>query len=187
VGRENRLRCFALDVAQDRLLDLDVLEDSLDHHVGVLDPAVVGGAGHQGHLLLPLAPGQPPPLDPLVEDAGNLLEAAPERRVVLVLEPHRDASVLRHVRDARAHPARPALLASSATACRTSASAIGRSTFGSPPLKSSLVRCGLSSPFASSSARRRATSIRIAFGTTSSTRPSLRAFDARTDLPVSSR
>jgi len=79
---------------------------------------------------------------------------------------------------------RPTGFSSSATACSTSASAIERSTFGNPPLKSSLFRCGFSSPAASSAARLRATSSRIAFGTTSSTSPSLRAFDARTDLPA---
>jgi len=71
---------------------------------------------------------------------------------------------------------RPMGFSSSATACSTSRSAIWR--------KWTRDRSGRSSPEASSAARLRATWSRIGLGTTSSTRPSRRAFDARTDLPV---
>ena len=73
---------------------------------------------------------------------------------------------------------RPTGLSSRAICWSTSV----RNSFGS--LSSTLLRSMRSSPSASSRARRRATSTRIALGTTSSTRPSLRAFAARTDLPV---
>src|SRR6267143_6529152 len=72
---------------------------------------------------------------------------------------------------------RPTGLSSSASCWSTSL----RSSRGR--VSSTLPRWRRSSPVASSRARRRATSSRMALGTTSSTSPSLRAFWGRTDLP----
>ncbi len=74
---------------------------------------------------------------------------------------------------------RPMGFSSSATACSTSRSAIC--------LRCTRDRSGRSEPEASSAARLRATSSRMGLGTTSSTRPSRRALDGRTDLPVRMR
>src|SRR3984893_17265353 len=73
---------------------------------------------------------------------------------------------------------RPTGLSSSASCCSTSLrNSLGR-------VSSTLPRWRRSAPVASSRPRRRATSSRMALGTTSSTSPSLRAFWARTDLPA---
>ena len=105
VGSEDGVRRLALDIADDGVLDGEVLEHGLDHYVGVPHAAVVGGAGDQSQGLVALARPQPLAPDPLVEDPGDLPQPASQRGIVLVLQPHRDPGLRRHVRDAGSHQA----------------------------------------------------------------------------------
>src|SRR6266850_7170223 len=106
VRGEDRVGRLALQVAQHRLLYGKILEHRLDHHVGGLHPAVVRGARDQRQPLLALPERKALALDGLVEKRGDLLEPAPERRIVLVLDPRRNAGFRRHVGDASAHQPR---------------------------------------------------------------------------------
>src|SRR5215471_1471443 len=93
-----------LHVAQHVLLEAQVLEDRLDDQVRVAKALQIGAAGDQGHLRRCLASGDRTLLYPLVQNAAHGFECAADARVVLLLDPNRNAHVRRsHVRNAAAH------------------------------------------------------------------------------------
>src|SRR5882724_358032 len=108
VGGEHCPRLADLvDLREDFLLDRHLLEDSLDHDVGVGDLAPVGGAGDQPHALLDVLHGEPAAGRGRLVVLPHHAEAAVERVLGHLDDRHRDARVGEVHRDATAHGAGP--------------------------------------------------------------------------------
>jgi hypothetical protein len=106
IRSEHRARRLPFRVAQGVLLELQILEHRLDDHVARLEAGPVGRARDESQLLLAFARREAAALHPLLEDRFDLAQSATKRRVILVLEPHRNARVRRDVRDPGAHQPR---------------------------------------------------------------------------------
>ena len=95
-----------LEIADDGVLEREVLEDRLDHQVGVAEAGVVGGAGEAREGLFAMVGGDQSALDALVDGALHVVEPASERDGVGVLHSHGEAGLDAHARNACAHEAR---------------------------------------------------------------------------------
>ena len=105
-GDDARLARRRLRLRQYPPLQLEVLEDGLDHEVGPPEAPVVEGRREPVHAPAHLARGQALPLLALVEEAAHVGEATAEGLGRRVLEPNRQPRLGRGPRDARAHEAR---------------------------------------------------------------------------------
>ena len=106
VGGEDRVRAAgAAEGVEDGALDGELLEDRLDHEVGVGEGGVVGRAGDAGHPVGGGGLGQAAALDGAVEDAAEVGEAALQRLGVALDQDDGEAGVAQRGGDAGAHGA----------------------------------------------------------------------------------
>ncbi len=101
VGAGNRL-----DLGEHATLEGEVFEDRLDDDVGAREARVVGRGRDPAEPPRPLGGRERAALQALVVETRDVLEAAGERFVVAVFEPHVEAGVARDVGDAGAHQPR---------------------------------------------------------------------------------
>jgi hypothetical protein len=71
-----------LELAEDVLLDVQVLVDGLDHHVGLAEIGVAGGAADQPHALVDVGGGHAPAAHLDVVVAADHAETLVERFLV---------------------------------------------------------------------------------------------------------
>ena len=109
VRGEDRARLLdAFELREDLPLDVDVLDDGLDHEVGAPEAAPVGGGGDAGELPLHLPLRHPPRVDFAPPDLRRRLVAAGDGVPVDVAHAHvRVGLVGDDVGDPPAHHARP--------------------------------------------------------------------------------